>query len=503
MGYQTELAELRKFTEKIEYYNYTNNALIYWDKITYMPKNAIEYRSKVMSFLAGEQYKLVSDRNLQKLIRYFKGNSRNDIVTNATIKKLIVSAENISAISAEEYQEYVELIAVSEQIWAEAKEKNDFDSFRPYLVKIFDTFRKFAEYWGYETEVYDALLEYYVEDLNVEIVDSLAKEIKPVLIELLGKVEEKNAAEEGPKKIEIGPVSCEKQQAVWKMILRKIGFDFDSGRIDIGSHPTILTSSPDDVRVVNTFDENDFWGGIFNILHCGGRGVYKQSIDRNLMGTLLAEVPSFAMEEAVGRFYENIIGRSRGFWNYIYEPLTEILPELKEYTAQDLYESVNHAQPTLIRMDADELTYLLHVIIRYEVEKDIIDRKLRVSDLPKEWAEKYEEYLGIRPDNDKEGVLQDIHWAAGYVGYFPSYLLANVMAAQLADTMSEEIGDLNEIMLNDEFYKINEWLTTNIYSAGSIYSSRELVENACKCEISSKAYTDYLRNKFSEVYKLI
>ena len=470
MTYQSQLTELRGMIEKIEYYKYTTDALIYWDKITYMPRNAIEYRSKVMSFLAGEQYRLLSDTRFQKLIRFFNGNAKNDFVTNAMIRRLIRNSESIRAVPEAEYQKYVQLIAVSEQVWAEAKEKNDFSYFRPYLDRIFKTFRNFAEYWGYEKDPYDALLGYYAEDLTTETIDTMAAQLKPVLIELLNLVEEKNKTGSAPKKIDIGPVSREQQQ--------------------------------DDIRVVNTFSENGFWGGIFNILHCGGRGVYKQSISRELMGTLLAESPTFAVEEAIGRFYENIIGRSKGFWQYIYEPLTDILPQLKTYTPQDLFEAVNHAQPSLIRLEADELTYLLHIIIRYELEKDLISGALDVDDLPDAWSSKYEEYLGIRPEHDGEGVLQDIHWAAGYVGFFPSYFMANVTAAQMAAVMAQEIGDLDQLMQQQSFDKINDWLTQNIYCYGAVYSGRELMEKVCRGTFSSTYYIDYLRNKYSEVYKL-
>ena len=502
MTYQSQLTELKGMIEKIEYYKYTTDALIYWDKITYMPRNAIEYRSKVMSFLAGEQYRLLSDSRFQKLIRFFNGNAKNDFVTNAMIRRLIRNSESIRAVPEAEYQKYVQLIAVSEQVWAEAKEKNDFSYFRPYLARIFTTFRNFAEYWGYEKEPYDALLGYYAEDLTTETIDTMTAQLKPVLIGLLNQVEEKNKNGSAPKKIDIGPVSREQQQAVWTMILKKIGFNFDSGRVDIGSHPTILANSPDDIRVVNTFSENGFWGGIFNILHCGGRGVYKQSISRELMGTLLAESPTFAVEEAIGRFYENIIGRSKGFWQYIYEPLTDILPQLKTYTPQDLFEAVNHAQPSLIRLEADELTYLLHIIIRYELEKDLISGALDVDDLPDAWSSKYEEYLSIRPEHDGEGVLQDIHWAAGYVGFFPSYFMANVTAAQMAAVMAQEIGDLDQLMQQQSFGKINDWLTQNMYCYGAVYSGRELMEKVCRGTFSSTYYIDYLRNKYSEVYKL-
>ena len=345
-------------------------------------------------------------------------------------------------------------------------------------------------------------MESYVEGLTVDTIDAMVSEIKPVLITLLGQIEEKNRAGEAPKQIDIGPVNCEKQEAVWNMILKKIGFRFDSGRIDIGSHPTILASSPDDVRVVNTFAENDFWGGIFNILHCGGRGIYQQSISKELLRTLLAEVPSFAMEEAVGRFYENIIGRSKGFWQYIYQPLVELVPELSVYTPQEIYESVNYAHPSLIRLEADELTYLLHIIIRYELEKEIIGGTIKVCDLPEVWKRKYEESLGISPQNDEEGVLQDIHWAAGYVGYFPSYFFANITAAQLGAAMNEQIGDINKLMATGQFEKIHNWLSQNIYCHGSLYSSNELIEKACGKPLASSDYIDYLREKFSEVYKL-
>ena len=208
MNYETRLAELKSMIEKIEYLKYTANSLVYWDKITYMPKNAIGYRSKVLSFLAGEQYKMLADPNFGKLVEYFKNSRKNDFVTKAMIKKLVISSENVRKIPEKEYRQYIELIAVSEQVWAEAKANKDFRRFLPYLESIFESFRRFAEYWGYKDNPYDALLEYYVEGLTVETIDGMVSEIKPVLIELLGRIEEKNKAGKAPKRIDIGPVSC-------------------------------------------------------------------------------------------------------------------------------------------------------------------------------------------------------------------------------------------------------------------------------------------------------
>ncbi|MGN0714335.1 MAG: carboxypeptidase M32, partial [Anaerovoracaceae bacterium] len=271
---------------------------------------------------------------------------------------------------------------------------------------------------------------------------------------------------------------------------------------DTGAHPTILANSPSDVRIVNAYRQEDLRYGLFNVLHSGGKGIYQQSIDPALLGTFLAEVPSFAMEECIGRFYENILGRSRGFWSYFFDQICAAVPDFSERTPRDFYEDVNRISSSRIRLEADQLTYLLHIIIRYELERELINGRLTVSNLPQAWNQKYEDYLGMSPENDREGVLQDIHWAAGYVGYFPTYIVADLTAAQLAASIEKECGSLESLMETGNFAAITDWLRANIFCSGARYTAEELTLRATGEPLTSGYYMDYLRKKFSEVYNL-
>lgn len=500
MSYETRLEQFKELIRKIEYYKYTQNSLIYWDKITNMPPAGIKYRSKVMSFMADEQYKLLSGREFTNHVKYFSGHKKNDELTNAMLRRIVRNSQYISRIPENEYVEYAGLIAKSEQVWEKARAENDYESFKPYLKSIIDTFKKFAEYWGYEDDPYDAIMEYYEVGLNVKLVDELVSEMKPFLIETLARV---SAREAGNKRTSQTIFASEaEQKKIWNKLLDILGFDFQAGRLDIGSHPTVLANSPSDVRIVNSYKQDDIKAGIFNVLHSCGKAIYQQSIDDNLLGTFLAEAPSFAMEEGVGRLYENIIGRNHGTINYFFENYGAGDERASERDADEIFRLFNLVNPSLIRINADELTYMLHIIIRYEIERELINGRLDVDRLPEVWNRKYEDYLGITPDIDSNGVLQDIHWAAGYFGYFPAYFIANIISAQLMGAIERDCGSFNELTGSGEFRVIKEWLKENIFRYGAIYDTRELVERATGKLLSSEDYISYLRQKMTEVYKL-
>jgi carboxypeptidase Taq len=495
--YKKNLAEIKEIISEAEYLKYTVGSLIYWDKITYMPPKGIDYRTKVMSFLADEQYKILSGERFAELVSFFEKNG-GDRKTDAMIRRIRRNSYFSSAIPENEYREYIELIAVSERVWEKARAEDDFERFGPFLESIFSTFRKFASYWGDDKDRYDALLDYYEEGLTSDALDGMVDEIKPFLLEAVAK--SKKAGITGHKAVRFRPASGAEQREKWALVLERLGFDFDAGRVDTGAHPTILANSPDDVRIVNSFREEDFEYGLTNILHSGGKGVYQQSISRDLLGSFLAEPPSFAMEESIGRFYENIIGRSKGFIENIFDDIyAEFLPE--ECSPQDIFTELNTVRPSAVRINADEFTYLLHVIIRYEIERDVIGGCIETGDIPRVWREKYREYLGVEPENDREGVLQDIHWAGGYVGYFPSYIVANLAAAQLKYAMERDIGDLDETVRRGDFDKVRDWLSDNIFTHGAVYSTEELIKRASGEPLKAEYYIEYLRKKLSEVDK--
>ncbi|WP_324825335.1 carboxypeptidase M32 [Sinanaerobacter sp. ZZT-01] len=499
--YSKMLSEFKETVRNIEYLKYTLNSLIYWDKITNMPINGIEYRSQVMGYLGDELYRLLSSKQLKRCLNYFDGNKKNDDIVNGMVARIKRNHYYVEKIPKDEYREYISLIANAEQVWEKAKAKNDFKLFQPYLEKIVEKFKSFAEYWGYEENAYDALLGYYEEGVTVNEIDKMSSDLRDFIIELLNQIRQKEDYLEQDSDFIIG-LETGKQKELSEWVLTEIGFNFDSGRLDEGAHPTTLACSPDDVRIVTAYNETDIRTGIFNALHEGGKGLYEQDIDKKLLGTLLAEVASFGVEESIGRFYENVLGRSKAFSTKLYDKLRELSAEVNIFDAESFYKYLNHVRPSLIRIDADELTYMLHIIIRYEIEKDLIHEKITVAELPEVWNQKYREYLGIEPDNDREGVLQDIHWAAGYFGFFPSYFLANLVAAQLAAMMEKEIGSIEELISQGCLECIHDWLAENVHKKGAVYSTSELIKKITGGAMSSEYYMEYLKKKYDKVYHL-
>lgn len=500
--YETKLSDFKDMVKRIEYLKYTLNSLVYWDKITNMPEKGLEYRSEVMSYLGGELYNRFSDKKLRTYVNYFEGRKDNEKYVDSMIKRIKRNYSYVSSIPPKEYTQYITLIATAEGQWEKAKKEKDFKIFAPYLEKIVETFKSFAEYWGYDENPYDALMGYYEDGVTVSQMDTLAKELRGFVIELLSKIKAENKQIDDSFFNKGINVSKDNQRRLSESLLKSIGFDFSAGRFDEGMHPTTLANSPDDVRIITSYSEKDIRVGIFNTLHEGGKGLYEQDIDKRLMGTMLAEVSSFGVEEAEARLYENIIGRSHGFWKCFYGQIQKQCPEMDGVSIEEFYKSINKVEPSLIRNDADELTYILHIIIRYEIENDLINNKIKVEDLPEIWNGKYKEYLGVEPESDDEGVLQDIHWAAGYFGFFPSYFMANLISAQFMATIEEEVGSIDKLLEDGRLDIIHKWVSENVHSYGAIYSPTELVEKATGKPLESKYYINYLRNKYFEVYKL-
>jgi carboxypeptidase Taq len=500
--YNEKLKEFKEVITKIEYLKYTLNSLVYWDKLICMPNKGIGYRSKVMGYMADEMYNLLSSKKVGEYIKFFENNKENDIITNAMIEKIKTSSSFINKIPEKEYTKYIELVAESEGVWQKAVDENDFEIFKPNLEKLIVTYQQLAEYWGYEKEPYDAFLNYYEKDFSVEDIEKIIEPLKINIIKLLYSIVRSDKVKEIKEIKKIPNISLDKQMEITKMVFEEIGFDFDAGRVDLGNQPTILSNSPNDVRVVTSLFEDDFITGFYNSLFSGGRGLYEQNISVNLMGTLLAEVASFSLEESIGKIYENIIGKSKGFWEYMLPKIKKISPEFDEYEATDIYNLVNEINWTPIRLEADQLTYMLHIIIRYEIERDLINGSLKVDDIKSVWNSKYNELLGVEAKSDKEGVLQDIHWAGGYFGYFPTAFISNISASQFANVMESEIGNLENLVKSGRFDMINEWLKEKIYKHGSIYSCRDLITSITETGLDANAFNKLLNGRYMEVYDL-
>lgn len=500
---EEHLNYFNEVVREIEYLKCTLNATLYWDNLVCMPKDSIIYRSKVMGFLANEQHKRIHNKDFMETLKYLEATkTKNNPKLNGTIAQLKRTLNYINLIPEKVYQEYRSLLAISESEWSVAKTENSYKRISPYLKKIFEYYSVFAECWGYEDEPYDALLGYYEDGLTTKKLDYSLEKIKPFLLDSLNKINEVSLSKDYTRISGISFVSKEEQLELSKFLLGLMGFDFNKGRVDIGSYPTILSAGPNDVRIINDYKTDNLLYGIYNILHSAGKGIYQQNIDNSLTGTLLAEPPSFVIEEAIGRLYENIIGRSKGFSKFIDEQMKTRFSHIKGITAEDLYFAVNKVSTSNDRVEADEIGSLLHILVRYEIEKDLINKNISIEDLPDIWKSKYKNYLGLDIESEDKSLLQDIHWSAGYIGYFPTYFLGNMMAAQIGNSIESTLGSTEAIIEKGDFNVIKNWLSQKIFSDGATKSSNELLIQATGEGISAEYLIKHLRTKYSEVYKI-
>ncbi|MDF2671905.1 MAG: Zn-dependent carboxypeptidase, partial [Clostridiales bacterium] len=353
-------------------------------------------------------------------------------------------------------------------------------------------------YWGYEGNKYNTLLDFYEPGFTVEKIDKVFGELRNAIVELLNKI--KASGYTPNTNILEGTFSKESQEDLSIHILKKMGYDFEAGRMDETMHPFTIEFNNKDVRITTHYYEHDFTSALFSCIHEGGHGIYEQDIADELIGTTLGSGVSSGIHESQSRFYENILGRSREFWKGFYPEVIRTYPQFSAVDFEDFYKAINIVKPSLIRVDADELTYSLHIIIRYEIEKALINNEIEVEDLPRIWNEKYKEYLGIEPENDGVGVLQDVHWAGGSFGYFPSYALGNLYGAQFYYAMLRDIPNTMKDVENGEFGAIKEWLKEKIHKHGGVYKPSELIKMVTGEELSAKYFIEYLNRKYGEIY---
>ena len=494
-----KLTEFKEYLTKIEHLN-SAIGVLYWDMRVGIPKKAIPYRGEVLGYLSGEEYKLQTSDKMKEFIEYFKSVDGLDHITKSMVKNAEKNYNQTKKIPEDRYKEYVILSSKSEAAWEEAKEKSDFNIFKPYLEKVVEFKKEFINYWGYDKNKYDTLLDFYEPGITVEKLDKVFGEVRDAIVSLLKRIQESGQ-----------DINCdffnksfkkEEQEAFSVYVLEKMGYDFEAGRLDESVHPFTINFDNKDVRITTHYYENDFKSALFSCIHEGGHALYEQDIPDDLKGTMLGTGVSMGIHESQSRFYENIIGRSKAFWKYFYDEAKKRFPQFKEVSLEDFYRGINKVEPSLIRTEADELTYSLHVIIRYEIEKALINGDIEVSDLPKVWNEKYKEYIGVEPKNDGEGVLQDMHWSDGSFGYFPSYALGNLYGAQFLNKLSEEVPSFYEDIEKGQLKTIHNWLKENIHRHGAVYTPEELIKKVTKEELNAKYFIDYLNKKYSEVYNL-
>ena len=408
----------------------TAMTLFEWDNETLAPKEAGELTSHVIGVLSGEYFQAVTCDEMRKLLKQCGEEGGLSQAEAANVRELSQELEQIECIPQDEYQDFARLTARATSVWAKAKQEQDFDAFAPTLKKVIDYQKKFAGYRKKNgKKLYDVMLDDYEKGFSMENLDEFFSLMKKELVPFL-----KQVVDDG-KQIDdsflTGDYSEEKQEKLGRFLAAYVGFDFDRGVMAVSAHPFTTNLHNKDVRITTHYTDC-MDSSLFSVIHESGHGIYELGIRDDLTLTPAGQGASMGMHESQSRFFENIIGRNRAFWVPIYKKVQEMFPEqLGDVNLDRFVEAINKVTPGLIRTEADELSYSLHVLIRYEIEKMLIEENLDVEKLPEIWADKYEEYLGIRPENPAQGVLQDIHWSQGSFGYFPSYALGSAFGAQL------------------------------------------------------------------------
>jgi carboxypeptidase Taq len=478
-------------------------ALLEWDEETYMPSGGVENRSEQLALLAGLLHERGTDPRLGELLAELEG---SDLLAD----RASPAAVNVRELRRE-YDRYVRLprrlveevartTALAEKAWAKARADADFNAFRPWLERIVELKRAEAACVGYAREAYDALIEDHEPGMNsrnlARLFDALGRELAPLAARIAeaGREPRTGARDSFP---------VDRQRSFGEIVASSVGFDVSRGRFDLGVHPCCTGIGPGDCRIVLRFDTHDFAGGLLTILHEVGHGLYEQGLDPRHYGTPMGEPASVGMDEAQARLWETRVGRSKGFWQHFYPRARDLFPEALAGVGLDqFYLSVNQVKPSLIRVNADEVTYNLHTLVRFELERALMSGDLKAADLPPAWNSAYRRYLGIEPANDREGCLQDGHWADGLIGYFPTYTLGDVFAAQLFDAAEASLGSLEQQFARGEFGALVCWLGEKIYREGARYPSARLIEAVTQSPPDHRPLVRALKAKYSELYHL-
>lgn len=491
--------QLNQVDEKLAALNYTL-ALVNWDAQTLAPKNGGKQRAAVMGTMSEIMFRETINATNKECLDYL--NAHKDELDETTLAKLRIYTdqyEQISKIPAEEFAAFAALRSESSQAWQEAREKNDFSIFAPFLDKVLKMTKKFVEYRGYEGHPYSTLLNDYEKGLSVEEADKFFKDLKAEIVPLVKKIGEKEVPSFS---FTTAAYDVKKQEEVSKYIMEALDFNMDAGVLAISAHPFTSALSREDVRLTTHYHENDVMSSISSTIHETGHGIYEQNITPDYGMSALTTGTSMGIHESQSRIYENNFGRSKSFWIKHLPKLQEMYPEqLKDVDIDTFYHSLNIVQPSLIRIEADEVTYPLHIMVRYEMEKYIMENDFDVYELPKLWNDKYEEYLGIRPKNDAEGILQDVHWSEGLFGYFPSYALGSAYAAQFEHYMRKDI-DVDTLLEEGKMAEIREWLSKKIHTYGASKIPSEIIEGATGESFDPSYFTTYLSEKFNKLYNL-
>jgi carboxypeptidase Taq len=483
-------------------------SVVHWDMETMMPPRAVEQRSQQLALLSRISHKMSTTPEIGKLLNEILASPQHDALDEMERRNVYLikkSYDEQIALPEKLVSDIAEQQAVTLNTWKKAKKAKNFAVFKPELEKLLALNKQAAQILMQVKETatpYDALLDDYEPNMTADAVAATFSKLQRGLVKLLEKIQDnQNQPDTGMLRIRV-PV--EKQRKIAQALTQKLGYDTASptagGRIDETEHP-FTSGYYDDVRITTHYHPDNYASAIFSILHETGHAIYEQNLNPEWKYQPAGSPCSFGIHESQSRLYENIIGRSEEFWTHTLPKLKQIAsPALADVSLSRFVHAINKVEPSKIRIEADEVTYNLHVIIRFQIEEDLFADKIAVNELPEIWNQKYKKYLGVNVENDSEGVMQDTHWASGLYGYFPTYALGNIYSGQMLAALTRDIHDWRSQLAQGNLEGINVWLTKNVHSQGDLYDPADLIKRITGKELDAEPYLEYLREKYSMLY---
>jgi len=478
-------------------------SILSWDEQTNLPPHGAELRANQLALLAGLAHDRAVSPRLEELLAQLEqhGGDDDDSIPAANIREARRNYQRATRLSRQLVEELSRVSTLAQQAWVDARAQNDFPAFLPWLEKMIALKREEADSLGSPSGIrYDALLDDYEPGATVAQIQSVFDPLRSELVQLVSAIQESGIRPDISILERSYPIELQKQLSL--DAARAIGFDFESGRLDIAAHPFCSGIGPGDCRLTTRYDEHHFSGSFFGTLHEAGHGIYEQGLLPDAFGLGCGEACSLGIHESQSRLWENLVGRSRPFWEHFY-PLVQskFSAALGTVDLDQFYQVINDVRPSWIRVEADEVTYNLHIMLRFEIEQALIAGELQAADVPGAWNEMFTRYFGMTPPDNRRGCLQDVHWSAGLFGYFPTYSLGNMYASQFFEKAAADLGDLSELFRRGEFHSLRDWLRTHIHIHGKRYHAPALVEKVTGNPLSSAPLLRHLKTKFGALYK--
>ncbi|MHC4974231.1 MAG: carboxypeptidase M32 [Planctomycetota bacterium] len=480
----------------------TCRQLLSWDRDTHMPRGGAELRAEQIAMIMGLLHRRRTAPELGALLEQaapLAAGADPDAPVAANVREARRDYDRATRVPVELVEERARTFTLAREAWVEARAQDDFASFRPWLEKNIALARRYAEALGPADRLYDALLEDYEPGATTEHVAASFAPLREALVGLLDRI---RGAGDVATDVLYGSFPAEAQASFATRVAQEMGFDFERGRLDTTVHPFCVGLGSGDVRLTTRWDESCLVDGFFSVLHEAGHGLYEQGFRAADFGLPSAYASSFGVHESQSRMWENFVGRSRGFWQHFWPLAQELFPDLEDVPADAFHLALNAVAPTFIRVDADEVNYNLHIFLRFELEQVLLSGDLAAKDLPDAWSESFAASFGVRPPDDRQGCLQDVHWSSGLFGYFATYTLGNLYAAQLFAQAEAELGDLDAAFGRGEFVPLLSWFRERVHAHGRRYRPRRLIETVTGAPPSHEPLVRHLETKYSAIYGL-